>query len=223
MTLPLRLFTILACYCQEPVNHQYHPFDHSISIRLAWRTGSARTSLLVATAISNHISWSGPHGIHWVVYPVSASCKSVVVRPRPCEQAAFGSVKTKQTDHHVELPLHEREQLLASESLATSQAPSHANMDTCMDSGVIDIDAVFPPPGEEGFAVSHWGEEHALYSELKQVSHAHIKYITLSAWSDQYDILANTLLAYQHDSIEFPEVDDSDHDVFEIEVVDIFS
>ncbi|KAG2051489.1 hypothetical protein BDR06DRAFT_983575 [Suillus hirtellus] len=45
-----------------------------------------------------------------------------------------------------------------------------------MDSGVIDIDAVFPPPGEEGFAVSHWGEEHALYSELKQVSHAHIKF-----------------------------------------------
>ncbi|KAG1861460.1 hypothetical protein C8R48DRAFT_711579 [Suillus tomentosus] len=103
-----------------------------------------------------------------------------------------------------------------------------------MDSGVIDIDAVFPPPGEEGFAVSHWGEEHALYSELEQVSHAHIKPVDtrdrslriaqqLSAWSDQYDILANTLLAYQHDSIEFPEVDDSDRDVFEIEVVDIFS
>lgn len=30
------------------------------------------------------------------------------------------------------LPLHERERLLASESLATSRAPSHANTHTCM-------------------------------------------------------------------------------------------
>lgn len=43
----------------------------------------------------------------------------------------------------------------------------------------------------------------------------------VAAWSDQYDALTDALLAYQHDGIEVPEVDNSD-DVFEIEVVDIF-
>ncbi|KAG2351945.1 hypothetical protein BDR07DRAFT_1486419 [Suillus spraguei] len=70
----------------------------------------------------------------------------------------------------------------------------------------MDIDAMLPLPGEEGFGVSHWSEEHALYSELEQITHAQI--------NNQYDALTDALLTYQHDGIEVPEVDNSD-DMFE--------
>jgi hypothetical protein len=47
--------------------------------------------------------------------------------------------------------------------------------DTHVETDFMDIDAVLPPPGEEGFTTSHWGEEQALYSELEQLTHAHAK------------------------------------------------
>ncbi|KAG0694098.1 hypothetical protein DFH29DRAFT_1006635 [Suillus ampliporus] len=83
---------------------------------------------------------------------------------------------------------------------------------------------MLPPPGKEGFTVSHWAEEHALYLELEKITHTQIKLVDtcdcslriaqqVAAWSDQYDALMDALLTYQHDGIEVPEVDNSD-DVF---------
>lgn len=51
----------------------------------------------------------------------------------------------------------------------------HTAADTHAETNFMDIDAVLPPPGEEGFTTSHWGEEQALYSELEQLAHAHAK------------------------------------------------
>ncbi|KAG1859684.1 hypothetical protein F4604DRAFT_1882717 [Suillus subluteus] len=96
----------------------------------------------------------------------------------------------------------------------------------------MDFDAILPPPGEEGFATSHCSEEHALYSELEQMAHAHNKpadtrdwslRITsqVAAWAAQYEALTDALLAYLDNPIEQLQINDSD-DMFEMEVVDIF-
>ncbi|KAG1846743.1 hypothetical protein F4604DRAFT_1594845 [Suillus subluteus] len=92
----------------------------------------------------------------------------------------------------------------------------------------MDIDAVLPPPGEEGFTTSHWGEEQALYSELEQLAHAHAKPADtrdrslriahqVAAWTEQYEALTDALLAYLDDPMEQPQINDSDdvyvHDV----------
>lgn len=78
-----------------------------------------------------------------------------------------------------ELPLRERERLLSAESNQSRPGSSSATPSDTFDFSAydLDIDAMLPPPGEEGFTVSHAGDEVALYKELEQITMAQPRYV----------------------------------------------
>ncbi|KAG0692255.1 hypothetical protein DFH29DRAFT_817877 [Suillus ampliporus] len=96
----------------------------------------------------------------------------------------------------------------------------------------MDVDTMFPPPGEEGFSFSHGAEEVSLYADLEQITTECSRRLDLcnrsdcvaqqlADWSTQYDNLTDALLHYRHHhqtTAPSPAIDS----LFSMEVVDIF-
>lgn len=76
----------------------------------------------------------------------------------------------------------ERERLLSAESggpSTLSQVPSD-NFDlTDFFTYFMDVDSMVPPPGEEGFSVSHAGDEISLYHELETITMTKTQYSSI--------------------------------------------
>ncbi|KAG0694091.1 hypothetical protein DFH29DRAFT_815719 [Suillus ampliporus] len=78
----------------------------------------------------------------------------------------------------------------------------------------MDIDSMIPPPGEEGFLVSHAGDEVTIYRELEELTTSTVKQrldthdrsgriaLLASDWASQYEALTDALLNYMHDPLE---------------------
>ncbi|KAG1848433.1 hypothetical protein F4604DRAFT_1973836 [Suillus subluteus] len=135
------------------------------------------------------------------------------------------------------LPLTEREQLLTSETQQRGPNSSPPTLSDDFSFYSMDIDSMIPPPGEEGFSVSHAGDEVTIYRELEELTTSTANRqrldtrdrsgrITLLAsdWASQYEALMDALLNYMHDPLEPLEPPSSvnETDQFTIEVVDIF-
>lgn len=75
--------------------------------------------------------------------------------------------------------MREHEQLLGAESNQSTPGSSSATPSDTFDflAYDMDIDAMLPPPGEEGFTVSHAGDEVALYKELEQMTIGQPRYV----------------------------------------------
>ncbi|KAG1860776.1 hypothetical protein F4604DRAFT_1930095 [Suillus subluteus] len=134
------------------------------------------------------------------------------------------------------LPLTEREQLLTSETQQCGPNSSPPTLSDDFSFYSMDIDSMIPPPGEEGFSVSHAGDEVTIYWELEELTTSTAKQrldtrdrsgriaLLASDWASQYEALTDALLNYMHDPLEPLEPPSSvnETDQFTIEVVDIF-
>ncbi|KAG2155305.1 uncharacterized protein EDB93DRAFT_1247790 [Suillus bovinus] len=133
-----------------------------------------------------------------------------------------------------ELPLREHEQLLGAESNQSRPGSSSATPSNTFDFSAYDmnIDAMLPPPGEEGFTVSHVRDEVTLYKQLEQITiaqprrvdtHDHSECIAhqVADWASQHNNLTDALLRYKADYEHSPLSDDVSENL-SIEVVDIF-
>ncbi|KAG2029809.1 hypothetical protein BDR03DRAFT_1017926 [Suillus americanus] len=74
----------------------------------------------------------------------------------------------------------------------------------------MDVDSIVPPPGEEGFSVSHAGDEVSLYRELETITItktcgqiAHL----IAEWTSQYNNLTDAFLTYKPNSTPPPTSD----------------
>ncbi|KAG1843584.1 hypothetical protein DFJ58DRAFT_731531 [Suillus subalutaceus] len=132
------------------------------------------------------------------------------------------------------MSLREREQLLSAEnqqSVANTSTPPDGHGPA---SYTMDVDTMFPPPGEEGFSFSH-GEKryHCMRNWRKSQLKAQGSCLDLrdrsgrvaqqlADWSTQYNDLTDALLHYHHrdhqTTAPSPAIDSS----FSIKVIDIF-
>ncbi|KAG2351553.1 hypothetical protein BDR07DRAFT_1501033 [Suillus spraguei] len=129
------------------------------------------------------------------------------------------------------MSLREHEWLLSAEnqqSIANTSPDGH-DLASC----TMDVNTMFPPPGEEGFSFSHGAEEISLYADLEQITTERSRHLNLrdhsghvaqqlADWSTQYDILTDALLHYRHHhqtTAPSPAIDSS----FSMKVVDIFT
>ena len=75
------------------------------------------------------------------------------------------------------MSLRERERLLSAENqqsvVDTSTSPDGHDLA----SYTMDVDTMFPPPGEEGFSFSHGAEEVLLYADLEQITTERTTYV----------------------------------------------
>ncbi|KAG1833208.1 hypothetical protein F4604DRAFT_1694518 [Suillus subluteus] len=135
------------------------------------------------------------------------------------------------------LPLTEHERLLTSETQQRGPNSSPPTLSDDFSFYSMDIDSMIPPPGEEGFSVSHAGDEVTIYRELEELTTSTANRQRLdtrdrsgriallaSDWASQYEALTDALLNYMHDPLEPLEPPSSvnETDQFTIEVVDIF-
>jgi hypothetical protein len=147
------------------------------------------------------------------------------------------------------MSLREHEQLLSAEnqqSIANTSSDGHD-----LASYTMDVDTMFPPPGEEGFSFSHGAEEILLYADLEQITTECSRFVYLSHyfsltilnstycrhldlrnrsghvaqqladWSTQYDVLTDVLLHYRHHH-ETTAPSPTIYSSFSMEVVNIF-
>ncbi|KAG2154307.1 uncharacterized protein EDB93DRAFT_1239623 [Suillus bovinus] len=71
----------------------------------------------------------------------------------------------------------------------------------------MDADSMVPPPGEEGFSVSHARDEISLYQELETLTMTKTQYYF---WASQYNDLTDAFLAYKQDCTP-PPISDNDN------------
>ncbi|KAG1721787.1 hypothetical protein EDB19DRAFT_1835287 [Suillus lakei] len=135
------------------------------------------------------------------------------------------------------LPLTEHERLLTSETQQRGPNSSPPTLSDDFSFYSMDIDSMIPPPGEEGFSVSHAGDEVTIYQELEELTTSTANRQRLdtrdrsgriallaSDWASQYEVLTDALLNYMHNPLEPLEPPSSVNETnqFTIEVVDIF-